>query len=144
MQLWAKQPFTQFDVDNKCRLVTCDNFLLTKTFGSGLAFPMRSNDGMMIPDQGKANPRADSFALYLNFVANQMLQNLLPKSKLDTKLQKTTRGGDKKPLTQEQPKNAYATPQKNAANPTVKQTIAQSLTVKTQKSVPLTNTTASS
>ena len=57
-----------------------------KAFGSGLAFPMRSNDGMVIPDSGKQNPRADSFSLYLNFVANQMLTNLLPKSKLDTKL----------------------------------------------------------
>ena len=41
-----------------------------KAFGSGLAFPMRSNDGMVIPDSGKSNPRADSFSLYLNFVAN--------------------------------------------------------------------------
>jgi hypothetical protein len=53
--------------------VTSDSNLLTKTFGSGLAFPMRSNDGMIIPDSGKLNPRADSFSLYLNFVANQML-----------------------------------------------------------------------
>jgi hypothetical protein len=71
--LWSKQPFSQFDVDNKCRLVTSDNYLLTKVFGSGLAFPMRSNDGMMIPQAGKPNPRADSYALYLNFVANKML-----------------------------------------------------------------------
>lgn len=70
MQLQSKIPFTQFDVDNKCRLVTSDSNLLTKTFGSGLAFPMRSNDGMIIPDSGKLNPRADSFSLYLNFVAN--------------------------------------------------------------------------
>ena len=73
-----------------------DSQLLTKTFGSGLAFPMRTNDGQIIPDTGKANPRADSFALYLNFVANQQLQNLLPKTKLDSKLQKTLRQ-DKKP-----------------------------------------------
>ena len=70
MQLQSKIPFTQFDVDNKCRLVTSDSNLLTKTFGSGLAFPMRSNDGMIIPDSGKLNPRADSFSLYLNFVTN--------------------------------------------------------------------------
>ena len=89
--LWSKQPFTQFDVDNKCRLCTNDGNLLMKVFGSGLAFPMRSNDGQMIPVQGKPNPRADSYALYLNFVANTMLQNLLPKNKLDNKLQKTIR-----------------------------------------------------
>jgi len=46
---------------------------------------MRSNDGMMIPNSGKANPRADSFSLYLFFVANQILTNLLPKTKLDVK-----------------------------------------------------------
>jgi hypothetical protein len=86
LSLWAKTPFTQFDVDNKCRIVTTDNSLLMKAFGSGLAFPMRSNDGMIIPDSGKVNPRADSFSLYLNFVANQMLSNLLPKNKLDAKL----------------------------------------------------------
>jgi hypothetical protein len=63
-----------------------------KAFGSGLAFPMRSNDGMIIPDSGKVNPRADSFSLYLNFVANQMLSNLLPKSKIDSKLHKISRG----------------------------------------------------
>jgi hypothetical protein len=63
-----------------------------KAFGSGLGFPMRSNDGMVIPDSGKTNPRADSFSLYLNFVANQMLTNLLPKSKLESKLQKISRG----------------------------------------------------
>jgi len=89
--LQAKIPFSQCDIDSKCRLITSDNSLLMKAFGSGLAFPMRSNDGMIIPDSGKSNPRADSFSLYLNFVANQMLSNLLPKSKLDTKLQKITR-----------------------------------------------------
>ena len=70
LPLWAKQQFTQFDVDNKCRIITADNHLLNKTFGSGLAFPMRSNDGQIISDQDRANPRADSFSLYLNFVAN--------------------------------------------------------------------------
>ena len=65
-----------------------------KTFGSGLAFPMRSNDGMTIQEQGRVNPRADSFNLYLNFVANQMLLNLLPKSKLDNKMQKLSRTKD--------------------------------------------------
>jgi len=92
----AKSPFSQFDIDSKCRLITSDNSLLMKTFGSGIAFPMRSNDGMVIPEAGKSNPRADSFSLYLNFVANQVLTNLLPKSKLETKLHKINRG-DKLP-----------------------------------------------
>jgi hypothetical protein len=62
-----------------------------KTFGTGLAYPMRTNDGMIIPNAGKANPRADSFSLYLHFVADRILQNILPKSKLDTKLHKAIR-----------------------------------------------------
>jgi len=63
-----------------------------KAFGSGLAFPMRSNDGQIIPDKGKPNPRADSFSLYLDFVANTLLSGLLPKNKLDLKMQKVIRG----------------------------------------------------
>jgi hypothetical protein len=89
--LSQKVPFTQYDVDNKCRIITSDNGLLTKTFGSGIAYPMRTNDGMILPDPSKSNPRADSFSLYLNFVADKILQNLLPKSKLDNKLHKTIR-----------------------------------------------------
>jgi hypothetical protein len=41
-----------------------------KTLGSGLGFPMRSNDGKVKHEIGKVNPRADSFSLYLGFVAN--------------------------------------------------------------------------
>lgn len=63
-----------------------------KTLGSGLGFPMRSNDGMSVPrEANQVNPRADSFSLYLNFVANQVLSTLLPKSKLDVKLHKIVR-----------------------------------------------------
>ena len=88
INLSQKRPFTQFDVDQKCRVITSDNSLLTKTFGSGLAFPLRTNDGMAHPDKDKvnANPRADSYSLYLNYVANQVLMNLLPHSKLMSKL----------------------------------------------------------
>ena len=46
---------------------------------------------MIIPDSNKTNPRADSFTLYLNFVANTILNNILPKGKLDNKLHKTIR-----------------------------------------------------
>lgn len=91
IDLSQKVPFTQFDVDNKCRIITSDNGLLTKTFGTGIAYPLRTNDGMIIHDPSKSNPRADSFSLYLNFVADKILSNILPKSKLDHKLQKTIR-----------------------------------------------------
>ena len=42
---------------------------------------------MIIPDSNKVNPRADSFSLYLNYVGDKILTGLLPKSKLDNKLQ---------------------------------------------------------
>lgn len=54
-------------------MITSDNGLLTKTFGTGIAYPVRTNDGMVIPDSNKVNPRADSFSLYLNFVADRIL-----------------------------------------------------------------------
>lgn len=91
IDLQQKVPFTQYDIDSKCRLITSDNILLAKCFGSGLAYPMRTNDGMTSPDKNQINPRADSFSLYINFVANTMLNNLLPKQKLDSKLQKIQR-----------------------------------------------------
>ena len=46
---------------------------------------------MVIPDSHKLNPRADSFSLYLNYVADKVLSNLLPKSKLEGKLHKTVK-----------------------------------------------------
>lgn len=46
---------------------------------------------MIIQDASKTNPRADSFTLYLNFVADKILTNVLPKAKLDNKLHKTIR-----------------------------------------------------
>lgn len=56
-----------------------------------MAYPLRTNDGMILSDPNKSNPRADSFSLYLNFVADRILQNVLPKSKIDNKLHKTIR-----------------------------------------------------
>ena len=50
---------------------------------------------MIIPDANtanKGNPRADSFSLYMNFVADTILKNIRPKGKLDNKLHKTLRG----------------------------------------------------
>lgn len=50
LPLSQRVPFTQYDVDNKCRVLTADNGILTKTFGTGIAFPLRTNDGMVLPD----------------------------------------------------------------------------------------------
>ena len=92
----AKVPFTQFDVDQRCRIITSDNGLLMKTFGTGLAYPVRTNDGMVMPEAGKVNPRADSFSLYMNYVANTLLSNLLPKTRLMMKGHRTVRVASKK------------------------------------------------
>ena len=78
----TKVPFTQIDIDSRSRIVTSDNGLLMKVFGSGLAYPVRTNDGMVLPEAGKVNPRADSYSLYMNYVANTILSNLLPKNRL--------------------------------------------------------------
>ena len=51
IDLQQKVPFSQYDIDSKCRLITSDNILLAKCFGSGLAYPMRTNDGMTSPDK---------------------------------------------------------------------------------------------
>jgi hypothetical protein len=65
-------------------LLTKEGFFLSKIFGSGLGFPMRTNDGVINAESNALiNPRADSFSLYMNFVAEKMLQNLLPKGKLE-------------------------------------------------------------
>ena len=66
---------------------------MVKVFGSGIAYPLRTNDGMQTPEVGKLNPRADSFSLYMNHVGNTMLQNILPKSKLDHQTHKIVRAG---------------------------------------------------
>ena len=69
-----------------------------KTFGTGLAYPVRTNDGMILPEAGKTNPRADSFSLYMNYVANTLLSNLLPKTRLMNKNHRTVRLGGKKTI----------------------------------------------
>ena len=46
---------------------------------------------MVIPDSTKANPRADSYSLYMNYVADKILQNILPKSKLESRFHRIKR-----------------------------------------------------
>ena len=48
---------------------------------------------MVAPEAGKLNPRADSFSLYMNHVANAMLTSLLPKGKLEHNVHKTVQAG---------------------------------------------------
>lgn len=93
-----KVAYSQFDIDGKCRLCASDGGLLTKAFGSGIAYPTRTNDGMMRSDGGKVNPRADSFSLYCNWVANRILMNVLPKTLLDNKLHITMRNSRKRAI----------------------------------------------
>ena len=89
---------TQYDVDGKCRICVADGSLLTKTFGIGLAYPTRTNDGMIRRDGGKPDPRADSFSLYCGWVANRILLNLLPKTIIEAKLHRTMRNNRKKAI----------------------------------------------
>jgi len=58
----------------------------------------------MRPDMGKVNPRADSFSLYCNWVANRILMNILPKNSLDSRLQKILRNSRKRAI-ENNPKN---------------------------------------
>jgi hypothetical protein len=76
----------------------------------GIAFPIRTNDGMVIADKNKPNPRADSYSLYLNWVAKTVLDNLLPKSKLQNKLQKTIRNSKGTPAAIKQGTDSKSTP----------------------------------
>lgn len=71
--------------------MTADGSVLTKTFGTGIAYPTRTNDGMVMSDAGKPNPRADSFSLYCNWVANRVLISLLQQNYLASKIHRTTR-----------------------------------------------------
>eukprot|EP00347_Sterkiella_histriomuscorum_P013633 403363974 len=81
LNLSQKVENTQYDVDGKCRLMLADGQVLAKVFGCGIAYPVRTKDGMMVSNPNMTNPRADSFSLYMNFVGDQLLKNLLPKQK---------------------------------------------------------------
>ena len=59
-----------------------DGHVLTKTLACGIAYPVRTKDGMMANNPNMKNPRADGFSLYMNFVADTILKTLLPKSKM--------------------------------------------------------------
>lgn len=83
-------PGTQYDVDNKCRVLLNNNVALNKVFACGIGFPVRTNDGKtvqsaMINDKNKKmqqramNPRADGFSLYMNIVGDILIKNILPK-----------------------------------------------------------------
>ena len=92
LALSQMKPGTQFDVDNKCRVLLSNNIALNKVFGCGIGYPVRTNDGKTIIPQTldrkqlierKAmNPRADGFSLYMNIVGDILLKNILPKDKM--------------------------------------------------------------
>jgi len=86
--LQNRVPYTQFDIDAKCRVCAADGTIFTKLYGSGIAYPTRTNDGMIRPEAGKLDPRADSYSLYSGWVANRILMNVIPKSMLDSVVHK--------------------------------------------------------
>ena len=59
-----------------------NNQVLTKVFGCGVGYPVRTKDGLGIELNPFKNPRADSFSLYMNVDGDLLLKSLLPKAKL--------------------------------------------------------------
>ena len=59
-----------------------DGHVLAKTFACGIAYPVRTKDGMMVNNPQINNPRADGFSLYMNFVGDTILKNIIPKAKM--------------------------------------------------------------
>lgn len=78
------RPGTQYDVDNKCRVILNNNIVLNKVFACGIGYPVRTNDGKTtLKVKGETNralnPRADGFSLYMNIVGDILIKNILPK-----------------------------------------------------------------
>ena len=82
LNLSQRVPNTQFDVDGKCRIMLADKQSLAKCFACGIAYPVRTKDGMLANNPTVKNPRADGFSLYMNYVGDQILKGVLPKTKM--------------------------------------------------------------
>ena len=82
-------------------------------FGTGIAYPTRTNDGAIRPEPGKMDPRADSFSLYSGWVANRVLLNLIPKTMLDNKVHRQ----QKKPKMIAQPPPEHPAPRSTSRQP---------------------------
>jgi hypothetical protein len=64
-------PNTQFDIDDRCRVMLEDGYSLTKVFACGIGYPIRTKDGMAVKGPKNLNhPRADGFSIYLNQVGD--------------------------------------------------------------------------
>lgn len=59
-----------------------DGQVLAKCFACGIAYPVRTKDGMLAANPSIKNPRADGFSLYMNFVGDQILKGVVPKTKM--------------------------------------------------------------
>ena len=64
------------------RVCTSDGDVLTRIYGSGIAFPTSTTDGMIKTNYAKLEYRADGFRLYCNTVANKILNGILVKDQL--------------------------------------------------------------
>lgn len=60
-----------------------DGHVLAKVFACGIAYPVRTKDGMIVNNPSMSNPRADGFSLYMNFVGDNILKQILPKAKIN-------------------------------------------------------------
>lgn len=74
-------PGTQYDVDSKNRVMLAEgNHVLTRVFACGVGYPVRTKEDHSKGNSNPTNwPRADSFSLYMNLVADNILKNMLPK-----------------------------------------------------------------
>ena len=59
-----------------------DGHVLAKCFACGIGYPVRTKDGMLVTNPTLSNPRADGFSLYMNFVGDNILKNIIPKAKM--------------------------------------------------------------
>ena len=74
-------------MNDQCQLYTHKgNEVIQRIFGSGIAYPQRRSDGMILKKKELVfdvkfykYPKVDSFDLYRNSVADTILRNLIPK-----------------------------------------------------------------
>ena len=76
IKLKRRGPNQQFEVDKQCRLIDEEGKAIERMFGLGVGYPQ------LTKDLGNLHmyARADSFSLYMNFVGDILLRNLLPKN----------------------------------------------------------------
>jgi len=73
---------SQNNADALFRIQANDGSSFNKIFGSGIAYPPRTRDGMTNPDPLKPLTRAESYQVYQNLSADTLLKQIIPKDKI--------------------------------------------------------------